>query len=116
MAKRPRTSDMRYKTEFFSQREPYGCRSGSYILSWGLEFTSWCRETTIYREQLEASIGGANVLRDRKEFITRYNEKIDTTLRCKYKGKMYEVSIVGDTRGDRRETRFLAEVVLNGGG
>ena len=55
-------------------------------------------------------------MRDRKEFITRYNENIDTTLRCKYKGKMYEISIVGDTRGDRRETRFLAEAILDGGG
>ena len=116
MAKRTRTSDMRNKVEFYKQSEIFDYNSGSYILSWGLEFTSWCRETTIYREQLEASIGGANVLRDRKEFITRYNESIDTTLRCKYKGKMYEISIVGDTRGDRRETRFLAEVVLNGGG
>ena len=116
MAKRTRTSDLRNKVEFYKQSEIFDYNSGSYILSWGLEFTSWCRETTIYREQLEASIGGANVLRDRKEFITRYNEKIDTTLRCKYKGKMYEISIVGDTRGDRRETRFLAEATIDGGG
>ena len=104
MAKRTRTSDLRNKVEFYKQGEIFDYNRGSYILSWRLEFTSWCRETTIYREQLEASIGGANVLRDRKEFITRYNAKID------------EISIVGDTRGDRRETRFLAEVVLNGGG
>ena len=62
MAKRTRTSDMRNKVEFYRQSEIFDYNSGSYILSWGLEFTSWCRETTIYREQLEASIGGANVL------------------------------------------------------
>ena len=50
MAKRTRTSDMRNKVEFYKQSEIFDYNSGSYILSWGLEFTSWCRETTIYRE------------------------------------------------------------------
>ena len=116
MAKRTRTSDMRNKVDFYTQSEVFDYQSGGYVLSWEYAFTSWCRETTIYREQLEAAVGGGNVLRDRKEFITRYNENINTTLCCMYRGIRYQISIVGDTRGDKRETRFLAEAVLDGGG
>lgn len=116
MAKRTRTNDMRNKIQFFKQNELFDYNSGSYTLLWEPIFTAWCKETTIYREQLESTLAGGNTLRDRKEFTTRYNPSIDTTLRCEYMGRRYDISIVGDTRGDKRETRFLAEAITDGGG
>lgn len=115
MARQVRTNDMRNKVTFLTQSETFDYNSGSYTLDWTPSFTAWCRETTIYREQLESTLAGGNTLRDRKEFITRYNRNIDTTLRCEYQGKLYDISIAGDTRGDRKETRFLAEAIVDGG-
>lgn len=71
---------------------------------------------TIFREQLEFTISNSTVYRQRYQVTLRYcDELIQSNMLMKYNGKLFSISIVGDTRGDRRETRLLAETILDGG-
>lgn len=74
-----------------------------------------CRVKTIYREQLEMVVSGAQTLRDRLEFECRYTEIVTSAHRVEYKGNEYQISIEGDTDGRRRRTRFLGERLVDGG-
>ncbi len=47
-----------------------------------------------------------NTLRDCKELETRYTTKLTTEHRFKFKDKMYEISIVGDSVGDCKDDTF----------
>lgn len=115
LARRTRTSDMRNLVTFYEHKSVWNPQSARYDQSWVPVFDRYCMVTTIYREQLKTELGGASILRDRREFTTRYDPKVTHRLRCKYNGEMYEISIVGDTRGDMKEIRFLGEAVIDGG-
>lgn len=78
-------------------------------------FKRWARVKIIFREQLEAVISGANTLRDRLELTLRYCEDIDSTMAFEYRGKMYNVSIVGDKTGLVHEIGLLGESIQDGG-
>lgn len=111
--KRVRANDFRHHIQFYIQEDiptPYG-----YSQEWVPVFKLWCREKTIFREQLEGVLSGGNTLRDRKEMETRYTPKLTTEYRFTYQGNMYEISIVGDTVGDCKTIRFLGEAVIDGG-
>lgn len=111
--KRVKPNEFRNRLEVYEQvniQTPYG-----YETEWKLAFKCWCRVRTIYRVQLEGIVSGGNTLRDRKEFETRYTNKITTLNRVKYKGDMYEISISGDTEGNRKTIRFLGEALKDGG-
>lgn len=82
---------------------------------WLKDFDLWCREKTIFREQLETVISGAEMLRDRLEFECRYTDRLTTRHRILYRGEFYRVSIVGDTGGTSDRVRFLAEALTDGG-
>ena len=111
--RRVRANDFRHHIQFYKQVDvPTG---RGYRQEWVPAFNLWCREKTIFREQLEGVLSGGNTLRDRKEMETRFTKKLSTLNRFLYQGKMYEVSIVGDTVGDCRAIRFLGEAVIDGG-
>lgn len=116
MPRRTKASDMRHVVQFFEQKPVWNPQSARYDNQWVKVFERRCMITPIYRDQLLANLGGANILRDRREFTTRYDPRIGRKLRCKHDGEMYEISIAGDTRGDMREIRFLGEAILDGGG
>lgn len=115
MAKRARTSDMRHKVEVYRQVNVRNKKTGITEQRWLKDFTLWCRKKTIFREQLETVISGAEMLRDRIEFECRYTENLTTRNRVLHNGKFYRVSIVGDTLGTTDRIRFLAESLEDGG-
>lgn len=90
-------------------------KDGTTQPKWRYVFSIWCREVTIFREQLETLVSGASTLRDRKEFECRYTTKLTTRHRVKYRDELYKVSIVGDTSGHSDRIRFLAESLKDGG-
>lgn len=106
---------MRHLVKFYETKPVWNPQSASWSEEWVYSFSRYCEITPIYREGLKTYLEGAALLRDRQEFRTRYDERIDQTLRCEYRGRMYEVSIGGDTTGDLKETRFLGEAVVDGG-
>lgn len=115
MAKNARSSDMRHKVKIYEQVNVIDRTTGVIKQKWRYVFTIWCREVTIFREQLEAIYSGAETLRDRREMETRYTTKLNTTHRAVYRGDMYRISIVGDTEGIHDRTRFLMESIKDGG-
>lgn len=115
MPRTSRASDMKWKVKFYKQVNILDKETGKLRQVWYYQFSQFCREKTIFREQLEAVLSGANVLRDRLEMECRYTEKIHTGLRCVHKGQLYEISIAGDTSGRSDTTRFLIERVIDGG-
>ena len=110
-----RSSDMRHKVKFYEQVNVRDKKTGVIRAAWRYVFTAWCRRSTIFREQLESVISGAVTYRDRYEMETRYTERINSTLRMVMDGKMYSISITGDTSGTSDRTRFLAERLEDGG-
>ena len=108
-----RANDFRHHIQFYEQKDIPNGRG--YDTEWIPVFKLWCREKVIFREQLESVISGGNTLRDRKELETRYTTKLNTEHRFKYKDKMYEISIVGDSVGDCKTIRFLGEAIVDGG-
>lgn len=115
MARRAKTSDMRNKVGVYRQINVRNKERGTIEQKWIKDFDIWVRELTIFREQLENVISGAETLRDRKEFETRYTTKLNSAHRILYQGKLYRVSIVGDTEGTMDRIRFLGEVIEDGG-
>lgn len=115
MAKNARPSDMRHKVEVYRQVNVRNKRTHVIEQRWLKDYTLWCRKKTIFREQLETIVSGAEMLRDRIEFECRYTDKLTTRHRVLYKGQFYRVSIVGDTSGTMDRTRFLAESLEDGG-
>lgn len=116
--KNAKTSDMRHKVKLYKQVNVRNRELGTVETRWIKDFEVWCREVTIYREQLETIVSGAETLRDRKEFecrLTKTSKKISSRHRLTYQGKMYRVSIVGDTNGTHDRIRFLAEALEDGG-
>lgn len=115
MAKKSTSSNMRRKVTFYKTEAVWDRMSASYLEKWVPAFTRYCEMTPIYREALKTYIGGGAVMRDRQEFTTRYDPRINRELRCEYGGVMYEISIAGDTTGNLKEVRFLGEAIVNGG-
>ena len=115
MTKRARASDMRHKVGVYKQVNVRHSKTGRIEPKWLFSHSIWCREATIFREQLETDVSGGTALRNRKEFETRYPAKISTRNRIVYKGEMYRVSIVGDTSGTHDRIRFLGERLEDGG-
>lgn len=115
MAKNARTSDMRHKVKILEQVNVMDRETGAVKQKWRYVFSLWCREVTIFREQLEALYSGGETLRDRKEMETRYTTKLNTKHRAVYKGEMYRISIVGDTEGRHDRIRFLMENIKDAG-
>lgn len=116
MARRIRADKYRHKIKFYESQNVYNPTTGIYNKEWVYAFSLWCNEKVIFREQLEAVVvGGSNTLRDRREFTTRFTDKVDTTQRCEFKGHMYDITIVGDKRGDLKEIAFLGESIKDGG-
>lgn len=111
--KKVKANDFRHYIQFYEQKNVM-TKTG-YSQEWIPCFKLWCREKTIFREQLESIVSGGNTLLDRKEMETRYTKKLTTEHRFLYNDKMYEISIVGDTVGDCKTIRFLGEAVRNGG-
>jgi len=111
--KRVKANDFRHHIQFYEQVNVPNGRG--YSIQWEPTFKLWCRERTVFREQLEAVISGGNTYRDRKEMETRFTKKITSGQRFMYEGFLYEVSIVGDTVGDKKYTRFLGETLKDGG-
>lgn len=106
---------MRERIQVLRQENQFNDELGTWEHTYVPFLTIRCRVRTIYREQLETVVSGANTLRDRKEFECRYTTKITSEHRILYQGKEYQVSIVGDTVGNNRRTRFLAERLDDGG-
>lgn len=115
MARRVRATNYTHKINFYKPSYTYNEVTGITEATWEYVFSRWCSDKIIFREQLEEVVSGGNTLRDRHEFTTRFTDTITTTMRCEYKGNLYDITIVGDKRGDRLETAFLAEAVLDGG-
>lgn len=116
--KSARASDMRHKVKVYKQVNVRNRELGTIEQRWVKDFEIWCREVTIYREQLETIVSGAETLRDRKEFecrMTKQNQRLNTRHRIVHEGKMYRVSITGDTEGLHNRMRFLAEALEDGG-
>lgn len=113
--RKARASDMRHKVKVYEQVNVVDPRNGTTKTMWRYVFSLWCREVTIFREQLETVVSGAETLRDRKEFECRYTATLTTRHRIVYRGDLYRVSIVGDTEGRSDRIRFLAEAVKDGG-
>ena len=111
--KKVRANDFRHRIQFYEQKN-VPSRNG-FKQEWVPAFKLWCREKTVFREQLEGVVSGGNTSRDRKEMETRYTTKLTTMNRFEYRGSMYEVSIVGDTTGDVESIRFLGEALKDGG-
>ena len=107
--KKVRANDFRHHIQFYEQKDIPNGRG--YDTEWIPVFKLWCRKKVIFREQLESVISGGNTLRDRKELET----KLTTSHRFKYKYKLYEISIVGDSEGYCKTIRFLGEAVVDGG-
>ena len=115
MARRAKASDMRHKVGVYKQVNVRNRERGTIEQKWVKDFDLWVRESTIFREQLEAVFSGAETLRDRKEFEARYTDRLTSAHRVLYKGELYRVSIEGDTDGTMDRIRFLGEVVEDGG-
>ena len=113
--KKAKASDMRHKVKVLEQVNEFDPKTGQAIFTWKEVFSLWCREITIFREQLETIVSGGQILSDRLEFECRYTTKLTSAHRVEYRGKMYQVSIVGDTSGLSDRIRFLAEALEDGG-
>lgn len=116
-----KASEMRQPVKLLVQNTTIDPVTGRPKVGWGpmvkdgREVILRCRVKTIYREQLEMVVSGAQTLRDRLEFECRYTEMVTSAHRVEYKGKQYQVSIEGDTDGRRKRTRFLGERLTDGG-
>ena len=77
--------------------------------------TIWAKVETRFREQLQVVLGGQTLNRDRIKVTTRYREDLDSSMAIGWKNKFYQMSIVGDNKGDGKEVEFLAEEVVDGG-
>ncbi len=115
MPRRSRASDMRNKVDFYKQINVRNNNTGEIEQVWKFDFSLFCREKTIFREQLERVRSGSNLYRKRLEMECRYTNRITSAHRCVYRGDMYEISIVGDTSGTSDTTRFLIETMTEGG-
>lgn len=115
MARRVRATNYTHKIKFYKPSYAYNEVTGVTEATWEYVFSRWCSDKIIFREQLEGVVSGGNTLRDRHEFTTRFTDAITTVMRCEYNGILYDITIVGDKRGDRLETAFLAESILDGG-
>ncbi|MBK0347892.1 phage head closure protein [Aerococcaceae bacterium zg-ZJ1578] len=113
--KRAKASDMRHKVMILEQVNVLDRQTGAIAQKWRKSFYVWCREVTIFREQLEQVVSGAESLRDRLEMECRYTRKINSKQRALYDGKFYRISIVGDTSGASDRVRFLMEALEDGG-
>lgn len=115
MSRRARSSDMRHKVGVYKQVNLRNKKTAKIEQKWLFSHSIWCREATIFREQLETDVSGGTALRNRKEFETRYPADLSTRNRIEYNGDLYRVSIVGDTSGTHDRIRFLAERIEDGG-
>ena len=106
---------MRHKVKVYEQVNVLDKQTGTMKQKWKYVFYLWVRDVTIFREQLETIVSGAQTLRDRREFECRYTTKLTTQHRIVYRGKLYQVSIVGDTTGVSERIRFLGEAITDGG-
>lgn len=113
--RKAKASDMRHKVKIYEQVNVLDRDSGVIKQKWKYEFSVWCREVTIFREQLESVVSGAESLRDRLEMECRYTKKINSKQRAMYDGKLYRISIAGDTEGTSDRIRFLMEALDDGG-
>lgn len=75
----------------------------------------WCMVETVFREQLEAHINGITINRNRVQLTMRYREDLDSTMYFEYRGKVYNVGLIGDKKGNSLETQVLGEVAEDGG-
>lgn len=115
MAKRVKPSDYAHHVQFLKQQVVYNEETGMNESQFVPCFKRWANVKVIFREQLESVISGGNTLRDRLELTLRYTDKIDSTMRFAYKGKEYNISIIGDKSGLREEIGLLGEAVIDGG-
>lgn len=115
MSRTARASDMRHKVKAYKQVNVRDSETGKIKQMWKYDFYLWCKPSTVFREQLQASVSGAKTLRNRIEFETRYPTRLTTRNRIVYNNEMFEVSIVGDTEGTHNTVRFLAEALEDGG-
>ena len=115
--KKTRSSEFRNQVTFYRQSTQYNEVTGVNESVYTLAFKRWAKVKVIFREQLESVVSGGNTLRDRLEFTVRYCTDIDSTMRCEYKGLMYNISIVGEKPNTpvREEISFLGETVRDGG-
>ena len=113
LARGIKASDMRDKVKVYEQVNV--SVDGRTVQEWKYKFSIWCRERTIFREQLETVVSGAETLRNRLEMETRYPTKLNTRHRVVFNNEMYRVSIVGDTDGTHDTVRFLAKSLEDGG-
>lgn len=115
MSRRARASDMRHKVGVYEQINVRNQKNGNIEQRWLYSHHLWCRDVTIFREQLEMDASGGTTLRNRKELETRYPADLSTRNRVEINGELYRVSIVGDTAGTHERVRFLAERLEDGG-
>lgn len=116
-----KASEMRQVVKLMKQGSRIDPNTGKITTGWVPEMKNGqpillrCRVKTIYREQLEMVVSGAQTLRDRLEFECRYTNMVTSAHRVEYNGELYQVSIEGDTDGRRKRTRFLGERITDGG-
>lgn len=115
MPRTAKASDMRHKVKVYEQVNIRDEQTGKLKQVWKYSHSIWCKPSTIFREQLETVVSGAETLRNRLEFETRYPVNLNSNHRIVYNNEMFRVSIVGDTSGTHDIVRFLAESLEDGG-
>lgn len=72
----------------------------------------WCKVEVVFREQLEAYVGGMIINRNRVRLYMRMRQDLDSTMLFEYEGKLFNIALHGDLKG---ETQLLGEVSEDGG-
>lgn len=115
MAKKSRVRDYGHHIQFYEKTSVFDEELSMYRHEYCPIFKRWARVKIIFREQLESVISGGNTLRDRIELTLRHCDDIDGTMKFEYRGQMYNISIIGDKTGLRKEISLLGESVMDGG-
>lgn len=114
MTRRTRTPDMRDRVEVYKQID-YEDENGNLQTVWLYDYSLWCRQYPVFREQLEQSNSGSKTLRNRLDFETRFPCRLTTMNRVRFNGKFYRVTIAGDADGQHDRFRFYGESLEDGG-
>ena len=111
--KNSKTSDMRHKVDIYEQIDVE--EDDEIKPKWRYCFSIWCSVTSIFREFLEYKQLAGDTLRNRLVFETHYRDDVTTRNRLVYEGKMYSISIAGDTSGKHDRIRIIAEDIEDAG-
>lgn len=114
---RSKASDYHMSVQFYKKGKPVrDPSSGRLVAGEPVPYKKiWCKEESVFREQLVQHLEGLKINRNRKQLTCRYRTDIDSTMYFKLGNDMYGIDLYGDKKGDRRELFILAEVAKDGG-